>query len=131
MKNGIIPAAFADKIHGLLRIMSGLLFLAHGLTKLIHWPATNYFPPDQPLPTMMLFVGILETVGGLLITVGAFTRYAAFLCSGLMAAAYFMAHSGASIFPIQNGGELAIMFCFVFLFFASAGAGAFSVDNRK
>ncbi len=131
MLNGIIPASQSGNLHAALRIMTGLLLLAHGMTKLLHWPATDYFPADQALPPLMLVAGILELVGGVLIAVGAFTRLTAFILAGEMAAAYFMAHMSSSFFPIQNGGELAIMFCFVFLYLAAAGAGPFSVDASR
>ena len=131
MLTGIIPASWSGPLHAALRIMAGLLYLEHGLTKLVHWPATDYFPAGQPLPTLMLVAGILETVGGALITVGFFTRITAFVLAGMMAAAYFMAHMPSSIFPVQNGGEAAILFCFIFLYFAAAGAGPYSIDDAR
>ena len=109
-----------------------MLFLEHGLTKLIHWPATEYFPAGQPLPALMLIAGILEVVGGAMFAAGAYTRLVAFILAGQMAVAYFMAHMSSGFFPIQNGGEAAILFCFIFLYFAATGAGPYSVDeNRK
>ena len=132
MLNGVIPASYSGHLRAALRIMTGLLFLEHGLTKLIHWPATEYFPAGQPLPTLMLIAGILEVVGGALFTVGAFTRLVSFILAGEMAVAYFMAHMSSGFFPVQNGGEAAILFCFIFLYFAATGAGPYSVDdNRK
>ena len=131
MLNGVIPASQSGNLHAALRIMTGLLVLAHGMTKLLHWPATDYFPAGQPLPTLMVVAGILELVGGILIIVGAFTRLTAFVLAGMMAVAYFMAHMPNSFFPIQNGGELAIMFCFVFLYLSAAGAGPYSVDASR
>jgi putative oxidoreductase len=132
MLKGIIPASQSDNLHAALRIMTGLLFLAHGSTKLLHWPATDYFPAGQALPPLMLIAGILELVGGILIVLGLFTRLTAFILAGMMAVAYFMAHMSQTFLPIQNGGELAIMFCFVFLYLSAAGAGPFSLDaNRK
>ncbi len=131
MLNGVIPASQSGNLQAALRIMTGLLLLAHGMTKLLHWPATDYFPAGQGLPPLMLVAGILELVGGVLITVGAFTRLTAFILAGMMAVAYFMAHMPNSFFPIQNGGELAIMFCFVFLYLAAAGAGPYSVDASR
>jgi putative oxidoreductase len=131
MLNGIIPASWSGSLHAALRVMTGLLFLAHGMTKLFHWPATDYFPAGQPLPTLMLVAGILEFVGGILIVLGAFTRLTAFILAGMMAVAYFMAHMSQTFIPIQNGGELAIMFCFVFLYLAAAGAGPYSVDASR
>jgi putative oxidoreductase len=131
MLNGVIPTSQSNNLHAALRIMTGLLFLAHGMTKLLHWPATDYFPAGQALPPLMLVAGILELVGGILIVLGLFTRLTAFILAGMMAVAYFMAHMSQTFLPIQNGGELAIMFCFVFLYLASAGAGPFSVDASR
>ena len=131
MLNGVIPASYSGHLRAALRVVTGLLFMEHGLTKLIHWPATDYFPAGQPLPTLMLVAGILELVGGALITVGLFTRLTAFILAGEMAAAYFMAHMPSGFFPIQNQGELALMFCFVFLYFAASGAGPYSVDASR
>jgi putative oxidoreductase len=129
--NGIIPASQSGNLRAALRIMTGLLFLSHGLTKLIHWPATDYFPAGQPLPALMLVAGILEVVGGVLFTLGLFTRLTAFILAGMMAVAYFMAHMPSSFFPIQNGGEAAVLYCFIFLYFAATGAGPFSVDASR
>ena len=131
MNVSIIPASWQSPLHAALRIIAGLLFLEHGLTKLIHWPATESFPAGQDLPPMMLAAGILETVGGLLITAGFFTRITAFILAGMMAVAYFMAHFPHSLFPVQNGGDAAVLFCFVFLFLAAAGAGPYSVDESR
>ena len=131
MLTGIIPTSWSGPLHAALRVMTGLLFLEHGLTKIVHWPATEYFPAGQPLPTLMLVAGILEIIGGVLITVGLFTRIAAFVLTGMMAAAYFMAHMPSSVFPVQNGGDAAVLFCFIFLYFASVGAGPYSVDYSR
>jgi putative oxidoreductase len=131
MLNGIIPASWSGPLHAALRIMTGLLLLQHGLTKFVHWPATEYFPADQALPPLMMVAGALELVGGTLIILGLFTRVTAFVLAGFAAAAYFMAHMPNSFFPIQNGGEFAIMLCFVFLYFAAAGAGPYSVDESR
>ena len=131
MLNGVIPASWSGPLHAALRIITGLLFTEHGLTKLLHWPATESFPADQPLPTLMLIGGILELVGGILIAVGAFTRLTAFILAGMMAVAYFMFHFPGSVFPVQNMGDAAILFCFVFLYLAAAGAGPYSVDQSR
>jgi putative oxidoreductase len=128
---GIIPTSWSGPLHAALRVVTGLLFLEHGMTKILHWPATEYFPAGQPLPTLMLVAGILELVGGVLITAGFFTRITAFVLAGQMAAAYFMAHMPQSFFPVQNMGDAAILFSFVFLYFAAAGAGPFSVDESR
>ena len=131
MLNGVIPASQSGNLRAALRVITGLLFLEHGLTKLIHWPATDYFPAGQPLPTLMLVAGILEAVGGILFTLGFFTRVTAFVLAGMMAAAYFMAHMPSSFFPVQNGGDAAVLFCFIFLYFAASGAGPYSLDASR
>ncbi len=131
MLNGVLPSSWQGPTHAALRIMSGLLFLAHGTTKLLHWPATDYFPAGQPLPPLMLVAGILELVGGILIALGLFTRLTAFVLAGMMAVAYFMAHFPSSLFPVQNGGDAAVLFCFIFLWLATVGAGPFSVDAGR
>lgn len=131
MLTGIIPTSWSGPLHAALRVVTGLLFLEHGMTKILHWPSTDYFPAGQPLPALMLVAGILELVGGALITVGLFTRITAFVLAGQMAAAYFMAHMPQSFFPVQNQGDAAILFSFVFLYFAAVGAGPFSIDESR
>jgi putative oxidoreductase len=132
MFNGILPASWQGYTHAALRIMTGLLFLQHGTTKLLKFPVTEYFKDGVPLFSFMGLAGALELVGGILIIIGLFTRTTAFILSGMMAVAYFMAHAAQNFFPILNGGELAILYCFIFLWLATAGAGPFSVDaNRK
>lgn len=131
MDASIIPTSWQGPLHAALRVMTGLLFLEHGMTKLLHWPATQSFPADQALPPIMLASGLLELVGGLLIVAGLFTRITAFVLAGMMAVAYFMAHFPHSFFPVQNGGDAAVLFCFVFLYFAAVGAGPFSLDASR
>ena len=118
---------YEDETYALLRIMAGLLFLWHGSQKLFG------FPKEVPeAPAFILYVaGPIELVGGLLIAIGLFTRWAAFLCSGLMAAAYWMAHGTKALFPIMNHGELSMIYCFVFLFIAARGSGIWSVDASR
>ena len=128
MLNGIIPTSWQPQLHAALRIMTGLLFLEHGTSKLLHWPISA---GDQPLSPLMLAAGVFELVGGLMVTVGFFTRYAAFVLAGEMAVAYFIAHMPNSIYPLANHGEAAILFCFIFLFLAAAGAGPYSVDQNR
>ena len=111
--------------YALLRIITGFLFLWHGTQKLLSFPAE--FP--YPLNPMLYGAGAIEIVGGALVMIGFFTRPAAFICSGTMAVAYWMAHGSNDLFPILNGGELAIMFCFSFLFIAATGAGTWSLDK--
>ena len=112
-----------------LRIMSGLLFLQHGTTKYLSIPVTK-MSGVAPL-SMSGAAGLIELVGGVLIVIGLFTRPVAFILSGTMAVAYFYAHFPRGFFPILNGGELAALYCFVFLFVAAAGGGAWSVDQFR
>lgn len=110
-----------------LRIVTGFLFLWHGTSKLLGLPT----PPPPGAPAFVIWVaGSIELVGGALVALGWFTRPAAFLCSGLMAFAYWMAHGMKALLPIANGGELAALYCFVFLFIATRGAGIWSVDGN-
>jgi len=112
-----------------LRIVSGLLFLEHGTAKLLHFPHIASFD-DLKLVSFVGLAGIIETVGGALVTVGLFTRYAAFIMSGEMAVAYFLFHAKQGMFPVLNGGDAAILFCFVFLYIAAKGPGPWSLDRR-
>jgi len=121
-------AAWAPRALALLRIMTGLLYIQHGTQKLFGFPE-NLRNPGGELSTFMLITGLLEAVGGLLFAIGLLTRPVAFLLSGMMAVAYFMAHAPRGFYPINNGGDLAILFCFVFLYFFFAGPGAWSVDD--
>jgi len=112
-----------------LRIIAALLFLQHGLSKLLGFPMA--MPgADQGLPPLMLVAAWIEVIGSALLIVGLFTRPVAFLLSGEMAIAYFMAHAPQSFYPIVNQGEAAILFCFIFLYLVFAGPGAWSVDER-
>ncbi len=120
---------FSPQLLSALRIVSALLFIAHGTTKLFGFPATEMFAqPPEPM-TLMWVGGILEAGGGALLLLGLFTRPVAFVLSGMMAVAYWMFHAPASVYPIQNGGDAAILFCFVFLYIAAAGPGAWALDN--
>ena len=118
---------YSPQILGILRIVVGLLFVEHGLMKLVGFPASM---GAGPLPPLMLAAGIIETVGGGLVALGLFSRYAAFVCSGQMAFAYFIAHFPRGIYPALNGGDAAILFCFIFLYLAAAGPGAFAINNK-
>jgi putative oxidoreductase len=131
MLNGIIPVSWTGALQSALRIVTGLLFLQHGLTKLFRFPLTDYFKDGVELFSLMGAAGLLELVGGILIILGLFTRLTAFVLAGFMAVAYFMAHAPQGFFPILNQGELAIMYCFVFLYFAAAGGGSYSVDATR
>ena len=115
---------------GLLRIITGFLFLQHGSSKLLGMPHNAMFDGLQ-LMSLMGAAGVLELVGGTLILIGLFTRPVAFILSGQMAVAYFMAHAPGGILPILNQGELAVIFSFVFLYFSVAGAGKLSIDAAR
>jgi putative oxidoreductase len=117
---------FAPQILGVLRIVVGLLFLEHGLVKIVGFPA----PMGGHLPPLIMAAGIIEMVGGALITLGLFSRVAAFVTSGEMAFAYFLGHFPKGLYPTQNGGDAAILFCFIFLYLAAAGPGAFAVNQK-
>ena len=116
---------FQEQFYALFRIVIGFLFLWHGTQKFFNFPLE--FP--WPLNPMLYTAGTIELVAGILIMIGFFTRPAAFIASGTMAAAYWMAHGSKEFFPIANGGELAIMFCFGFLLIASRGAGIWGIDK--
>jgi putative oxidoreductase len=109
-----------------VRVIAALLFLEHGLMKLAQFPAA--IPGLQSLPPLMLAAGLIEVAGGVLLAAGLFTRAAAFICSGEMAVAYFMAHAPASFWPAVNQGDAAILFAFVFLYLAFTGPGGWSLD---
>jgi putative oxidoreductase len=122
---------FSAHTFALLRIVTGLMFAMHGTQKLLGWPA---MPPGMsgPLPPLMKVGGCIELVGGLLVAIGLFTGIAAFIASGEMAVAYFMFHFHAAhggFWPLENKGELAVLYCFVLLFIAAHGAGIWSIDN--
>jgi putative oxidoreductase len=124
-----LETVWAPRLLGVLRIVAAILFIEHGTQKLFGFP-----PSDRPMPemfTLLWFAGVLETFGGLLLLIGLFTRPVAFILSGQMAVAYWMAHASGSIYPAANGGDAAILFCFVFLYIAVAGPGAFSLDAAR
>lgn len=121
---------FEPHAYAILRIVSGLLFLVHGSSKLLKFPAEMAMP--GPLPPIAMASGVIELVAGLLITIGLFTSYAAFIASGEMAVAYFMAHwkfGKASFWPAVNHGEPAVLFCFIFLYLFAHGSGIWSVKK--
>jgi putative oxidoreductase len=111
----------------LLRAVIGFLFTAHGTQKLFSFPASDH--AAAPLLSFMGFAGALEVVGGLLLIVGLFTRITAFVLSGMMAVAYFMAHAPNGFLPLVNKGELAVLYSFVFLYLSIAGGGPISLAN--
>ena len=123
-------ATWSPRLLGLLRIILGFLFLQHCTAKLFGMPHVAMFDGLQLL-SLMGAAGVIELVGGTLLLVGLFTRPVAFILSGQMAAAYFIAHAPAGFLPILNGGEMAVMYCFTFLYFAAAGAGAYSLDGLR
>ncbi|MGB3813902.1 MAG: DoxX family protein [Shinella sp.] len=122
-------SAYRPQALAVLRIMAALLFIEHGTQKFFNFP-----PAGQPfgdLANLIGVAGVLEVVGGLLILLGLFTRPVAFVLCGFMAVAYFMAHAPQSFFPVNNRGDAAILFSFVFLYLTVAGPGAFALDNRR
>jgi putative oxidoreductase len=124
-----LTSTWAPRLLSVLRIIAGFLFLWHGTQKLFGFPprpgATG---PAAPLDAFMLFAGVLEFGGGLLILLGLFTRPVAFILSGMMAVAYWLVHGTNALLPLSNGGELAALYCFVFLYLCAAGAGPWSLD---
>jgi len=119
--------SYGGQTYALMRIVLGFTFLAHGSQKLLGFP----LPPPEAPAFVLYTAGIIELVGGALIMIGLMTSWAAFIASGLMAAAYWMAHGGNAILPIQNQGELAVVYCFAFLFISAHGAGMWSVDAER
>ena len=118
------------KLLSVLRIVVAGLFMQHGMAKLLHVPHVASFDHVQ-LFSLVGLAGALELFGGLLLLIGLFTRPVAFVLSGEMAVAYFMAHASASPLPLLNHGELAIVYCFVFLYLAFAGGGVWSIDAYR
>lgn len=117
---------YAPQALSLLRIVASLIFLFHGTAKLFGYPSTEM--PMPPAGSFLWVGGVLELVGGLLLLFGLFSRPVAFILSGEMAVAYWMFHAPQSTFPVQNGGDAAILYCFVFLLIAAAGPGPWSLD---
>ncbi|UTD26289.1 DoxX family protein [Bradyrhizobium sp. WD16] len=122
-----ILQSWAPRVLSILRIITGLLFLQYGFAKLLKWPPVPMFEKVQ-LFSLYGAAGTLELIGGILLILGLFTRPVAFIVCGEMAFAYFLGHAGRNFFPIINGGNLAIEFCFVFLYLTFAGAGPLSLD---
>lgn len=119
--------ALSPKILAILRILAGTMFACYGAQKL--FGAFGGMPPGVPMDWMVWTAGIIEFFGGALIALGLFARPAAFLASGLMACAYFIGHARNGFWPKANGGELAVLYCWIFLYVAAHGAGAWAVDN--
>ena len=123
-----LAAEWEPRVLSIVRIIAGLMFMEHGLGKLAGFPHV----PNQPETFHLLwFAGIIELVGGLLVAVGLFTRAAAFIMSGEMAVAYFMAHAPRAFYPMLNGGDAAILYCLIFFYFFVAGGGAWSLDRLR
>lgn len=118
--------SWSPRILSVLRIIVGFLFLWHGSQKLLSYPAPVPAGAEGPL---VLIAGILEFFGGIAFLIGLFTRPIAFVLSGLMAVAYFMAHASGGFLPFVNGGEMAVLYCFVFFYFVFSGGGEWGVDN--
>ena len=125
----ILNHQWSERMLSVLRIIVGLLFLEHGLGKILDFPHAQNHVAYTLLTINPGLQGLIELIGGLLLSLGLFTRPVAFILSGDMAFAYFMAHAPRGFFPLLNGGELAIVYCFLFLYFAVAGAGAWSLDR--
>ena len=121
-------SSYSSQTYALLRIVTGLLFTLHGSQKLLDFP----MEASAGMPSFITYIaGPIELIGGLLILVGLFTSWAAFLSSGLMAVAYWMVHGTNALFPSQNQGELAVLYCFVFLFISAQGSGIWSIDDAR
>ena len=122
-------SAWAPVVLSILRIVVGLIFLEHGTQKLLGFPAGERAGVD--FGTLSWWAGLIELVAGALLVVGLFTRVAAFVASGEMAVAYWMAHAPQSFFPVNNAGDAAILYCFVFLYLVFAGPGPWSIDAAR
>src|SRR4051794_35977368 len=129
-RSAFFMSRFEPQTYALLRIITGFLFLAHGAQKLFNWPS----PMPPGVPGFIIWVaGSIEFFGGLLVLLGLFTGPVAFICSGLMAAAYWMGHgtTGNGFLPLLNKGELAAFYCFTFLYFSARGSGIWSIDSMR
>ena len=118
---------YTGHTYALLRIVAGLLFMAHGVHKYFGFPIAF----DFPMSPVIYAAGAIELVAGAMIALGLFPRPAAFIASSMSAAAYWMAHGSTGLFPIANGGELVVLYCFIFLYIAARGAGIWSVDSKR
>jgi putative oxidoreductase len=127
---GPIPARWGPRLLSVLRVIAAFLFVAHGAQKLFAWPSAQA-GQAVPLISMMGLAGVLEFFGGLLLLLGLFTRPVAFVLAGEMAVAYSMAHAPKGFWPILNHGELAVLYCFLFLYFGAVGGGPWSVDGYR
>jgi putative oxidoreductase len=130
MDNVLATPRASLSVLSILRIFTGLSLLEHGTGKILGFPVVANFANVQ-LTSLTGIGGMIELVGGILFTIGLFTRQVAFILSGFTAVAYFMVHAGKSFYPVLNGGELAALYCFVFLYFVFAGAGSWSIDALR
>ena len=125
-------STWSPQFLSILRIVSALLFLEHGTSKILGWPPSPMAGHGAfQLFSLAGFSGVLELVGGILLVIGLFTRFTAFILSGEMAVAYFMVHAKMGFYPMNNHGEIAVLYCFVFLYLAAAGGGAWSFDRLR
>jgi putative oxidoreductase len=125
MSTKMFISKYEVQVYSILRIVAGFLFLWHGSQKLFGFP-----PEAQAIPQYITFIaGPIEFLGGLLVMTGLWTRWAAFICSGEMAFAYWTVHGTHALLPLMNGGEMAIIYCFLFLFISARGSGEFSIDH--
>jgi len=125
MNSTMFISKYEKQIYAIFRLIAGFLFLWHGSQKLFGFPPAGHEMPSY----IMLIAGPIEFFGGLLIMIGLWTHWVAFICSGEMAFAYWSVHGTHAILPVMNGGELAIIYCFLFLFIASKGSGMYSLDH--
>jgi putative oxidoreductase len=128
--DGPNPARWAPYLQSVLRIVVAFLYLAHGTQKLLGFPAAEP-RPGVPLVSLLGAASVIEIVGGTLLLLGLFTRPVAFVASGELAVAYFKAHAPRGFWPLLNGGEVAVLFCFIWLYLAAAGAGPWSLDALR
>ncbi len=125
MKANLFLSKYEAPLYAVLRIVTGFLFLWHGTEKLFDYP-----PAGVQIPPFIMYVGgCVEFFGGLLVLLGLFTHWATFFCSGEMAVAYWMAHGPHAVLPLVNHGEMAMLYCFLFLFISARGSGIFSIDS--
>jgi putative oxidoreductase len=129
MNTAELETVWAPRALAALRIVAALIFMEHGTQKLFGFPASDR--PQPELFSLLGLAGVLEFFGGILLLLGLFTRPVAFILSGQMAVAYWMAHAPQSVFPVLNGGDAAILYCFVFLYLVAAGPGAWSLDEMR
>ena len=125
----MLETVWAPRVLSIVRVVSALIFMAHGTQKLLNFPPMPAGRPNPELFSLYGFAGSLEIVGGILLVFGLFTRPVAFILSGEMAFAYWMSHAPRSMYPILNGGDASILYCFLFLYLAFAGGGAWSLDR--